>query len=119
MKTKINLRCVASRYAARDEQIIEFSHPNGGGLISFLPADDGGLRVDVYCIDRTVEVDGPEIAVNASAFRELLEACDAVTTLAQRINDIQHAGQTVWPETWAELYHATNSAKAAIAKATP
>ena len=65
--------------------------------------------------------DTPEAAANArliASAPELLASLRIITDISQRINDIQHAGQTVYPDTWADLYQATNSAKAAIARAT-
>jgi hypothetical protein len=56
-KPKINTRPVAGHYAAPDELIVEFSHPNGGGLIS-IRATDTGVIVDVYRCDDTVTVLG-------------------------------------------------------------
>ena len=54
MKPKITVNCVASRYAAQDERIIEFSHKQGGGLIAFLPTEDGRLLVNLYQLDPSV-----------------------------------------------------------------
>ena len=58
MKTKINLKCVASRHAADDERIIEFfdQPTQQGGLIAFTHRDDGSVLVDLYCLDDRVEV---------------------------------------------------------------
>ena len=56
MKTRIITKCVANHYAGPNERIIEFSHSNGGGLISFVETDDNRLIVEVYRIDDTVEV---------------------------------------------------------------
>ena len=50
----VNTNPVAQRYA--DEKIIEFSSPNGGGLIAFREMGDGTLRVEVYRQDATVTV---------------------------------------------------------------
>ena len=55
-KTKIIVNCIASRYAGRDERIIEFASAEGGGLISFLPRQDGTLLIDLYQLDPTVFV---------------------------------------------------------------
>lgn len=55
-KVRVNTNPVANGYASDNEQIIEFSSPNGGGLISFALQDDGRLVVDVYRTDATVEV---------------------------------------------------------------
>ena len=56
MKPKVTVNCVASRYAGPDERIIEFSHKQGGGLISFYPTEDGGLLVNLYHLDPSVMV---------------------------------------------------------------
>ncbi len=55
-KIKVNTSPVADNYSGTNEKIIEFSSPNGGGLISFRLMDDGTLRVDVYRQDPTVTV---------------------------------------------------------------
>jgi len=55
-KINVNTSPVANRYAGRDERIVEFSSPNGGGLIAFALLDDGTLRVDIYRQDPTVTV---------------------------------------------------------------
>lgn len=56
MRVKLNTRPVAGRYAAPDETIMEFSSPNGGGLVSFTVKDDGRLDVQLYRLDGTVDV---------------------------------------------------------------
>jgi hypothetical protein len=55
-KPKVNLTPVASAYDVHGERTIEFSHANGGGLISFRAQADGTLRVDIYRQDPTVRV---------------------------------------------------------------
>lgn len=56
-QVRVNTSPVADTYASRpEEKIIEFSSPNGGGLIGFRVMDDGTLRVDVYRQDPTVRV---------------------------------------------------------------
>ena len=55
-KPRVVMTCVANRYAGPRERIVEFSHPNGGGLISFFACEDGNLLVQVYRQDDTVEV---------------------------------------------------------------
>lgn len=57
-KPRVILKCVADQYAFPGERIIEFSHPSGGGLISFFAKDDGRLQVDLYRQDPTVDVGG-------------------------------------------------------------
>lgn len=52
----VNTNPVANGYAGPNGRIIEFSSPNGGGLIAFREMDDGTLRVEVYRIDETVTV---------------------------------------------------------------
>jgi hypothetical protein len=56
---RVNTSPVANQYASRHERIIEFSSPNGGGLISFTLLDDGTVRVDLYQLDDTVRVVTP------------------------------------------------------------
>ena len=58
-KPRVRLKCVANNYAGPNERIIEFSHNNGGGLISLSPTDDGRLLVAVYNCDATVDVSLP------------------------------------------------------------
>lgn len=53
-KIKVNPRPVADAYTGPDERIIEYSSPNGGGLISFRLTSDGYLHVDLYREDSTV-----------------------------------------------------------------
>lgn len=55
-KITLNTRQVANVYAGPEERILEFSSPNGGGLIAFRLHQDGRLLVDVYRQDATVEV---------------------------------------------------------------
>jgi hypothetical protein len=55
-KPKVNLTPVAGTYDAHDERTIEFSHANGGGLISFRAQPNGTLRVDIHNQDPTVNV---------------------------------------------------------------
>ncbi len=51
-KPKVNSKPVASQYEGVNERIIEFE----GGLISFIQLDNGKIKVDLYNLDRTVEV---------------------------------------------------------------
>lgn len=53
---KVNTNPVANQYASDNEAIIEFSSPDGGGLISFRRMAGGRLRVEVYRTDPTVDV---------------------------------------------------------------
>ena len=55
-RIKVNTSPVADTYSGTNEKIIEFSSPNGGGLISFNLMADGTLRVDVYRQDASVTV---------------------------------------------------------------
>lgn len=56
-KVNIDVRPVADSYASPDERIIEFSHPLGGGLISFVVDEEAGtVKVLVYRTDDTVSV---------------------------------------------------------------
>lgn len=55
-KPSAKLRCVANGYTAPNERVIEFSHPNGGGLISLRATDDGRLIVEAYQLDAAVDV---------------------------------------------------------------
>jgi hypothetical protein len=55
-KVKINTRPVADQHTGKDERVIEYSSPNGGGLISFRLTDDGYLVVDIYREDESVLV---------------------------------------------------------------
>lgn len=50
---KINASAIAQRYA--DERIIEFSSPNGGGLVAFVERDDQ-LHIEPYRLDSNVKV---------------------------------------------------------------
>lgn len=52
----VKTRCVADHYHGPGERIVEFSSPNGGGLISFFMREDGVLSVDLYRLDPTVVV---------------------------------------------------------------
>lgn len=56
-RIQIDTSPVANHYAGGNERIVEFSSPNGGGLISFTMID-GTLIVDVYGTDDTVKVRG-------------------------------------------------------------
>lgn len=55
-KVKINTNPVANGYASAGERIVEYSSPNGGGLISFGDTDDGRLQVQLYRHDATVHI---------------------------------------------------------------
>ncbi len=55
-RVKVNTKPVAGTYAAGNERIVEFSSPNGGGLISFTVRDNGRLDVSLYRLDSTVDV---------------------------------------------------------------
>ena len=55
-KPSVNTNPVANQYAGHTERIIEYSSPNGGGLISLRTMDDGTLRVDLYRHDPTVTI---------------------------------------------------------------
>ena len=55
-KPSVNTNPVANQYTGRTERIIEYSSPNGGGLISLRVMDDGTLRVDLYRHDPTVTI---------------------------------------------------------------
>lgn len=54
-KISISSNPVANNYACSNERIIEFSSPQGGGLIAFTLTEDR-LTVDVYRQDKTVTV---------------------------------------------------------------
>ena len=58
-RPKVILKCVAQQYAGQEERIVEFSHKNGGGLISLTPVDDK-LVVHVYRTDKSVIVCKPK-----------------------------------------------------------
>lgn len=54
-KPSVNTSPVASKYAASDERIIEYSSPAGGGLIALRVTGDR-LAVDLYRHDPTVDI---------------------------------------------------------------
>jgi len=56
MKPRVTLKCQAHRFASKDERIIEFFHEGVGGLISFFPTANGGLKVYIYRHDTAVQV---------------------------------------------------------------
>lgn len=60
MTVKINTSPVAQRYT--DEKVIEYSSPNGGGLIAFREMSDGTLIVEPYRHDATVVISVPKRA---------------------------------------------------------
>ncbi|MBF6215916.1 hypothetical protein IU469_30970 [Nocardia puris] len=53
-RPSFDTRCVASRYQAPTERIVEVRHPNGGGLISIRALDNGAAVIDLYQLDPTV-----------------------------------------------------------------
>lgn len=57
-KVTVNTRPVASAHQAANERIIEFTAPNGnGGLINFTYDEETGrVTVDLYGLDKDVEV---------------------------------------------------------------
>jgi hypothetical protein len=56
MKPKVNTKCVASHYAGSNERIVEFSVNGNGGLISFVAREDGSLVVQLYRMDKNIDV---------------------------------------------------------------
>lgn len=73
-------------------------------------------RVEGELLNRNIE----EVRANArliAAAPELLEACRDLSYWSDQVNSLQHAGLSILPSTWVDLYQATNKAKAAIAKA--
>lgn len=61
MRPKVNIRCVADRYAdQRRERIVEFfdREAHAGGLIS-LRRVNGNLRIELYNLDENVIVSVP------------------------------------------------------------
>lgn len=78
-KVTVNTDPVANSQRNPMDRIIEFSSPNGGGLISFRMDDDGGLRLDPYRLDPTVRVNpNPENLTDASVGRLLRHLADEV-----------------------------------------
>lgn len=55
-KPRVNVNCVASRYAGPNERIVEYSNGKSGGLISLVTLDDGTLRVELYRHDAEVSI---------------------------------------------------------------
>jgi len=58
-RAKVTVNCVADRYHAPGERIVEFLFPSGrGGLISFRPCTGDGSAdcIDVYRVDDGVIV---------------------------------------------------------------
>lgn len=55
-KPNVNTNPVANQYTSRNERIVEYSSPNGGGLIRFTVLDDGTLAVGLYGHDETVKI---------------------------------------------------------------
>lgn len=58
-KIHVSLHPPANLYSAPNERIVEYSSPNGGGLISFRLVD-GHLRVELYRHDDTVLIVSPD-----------------------------------------------------------
>lgn len=55
-RPRILTKCVADRYSAKEERIVEFTFPDGsGGLISFYPLDKKNI-VNLYCLDKKIKV---------------------------------------------------------------
>ena len=48
---------------------------------------------------------------------EMLEALAELADCAKEANDLQHSGMKVRDDVWADLFQATNKARAAISKA--
>lgn len=56
----VNTSPVADHYGQHPtERVIEFSSPNGGGLIAFRMREDGTLSIEPYRLDDTVDVNLP------------------------------------------------------------
>ncbi|WP_329405450.1 hypothetical protein OG563_26680 [Nocardia vinacea] len=58
-RPRVIKNCIASEHQQANEQIIEFSHPNGGGLIAIRALEDGEIWVEVYSLDGPVRVNAP------------------------------------------------------------
>lgn len=85
---------------------------------------NGGFIADLQlsaCIDdedrKRCEADADLIVRAANAYDDLLATCKTLAQCAHNVNARQHAGLTVLPEDWPDLYHATNTALGAIAAA--
>lgn len=57
-KVRVLTRCVADTYTRPYQKVIEFcgTHPDQGGLVSFILTPDGRMIVDVYRQGKAVEV---------------------------------------------------------------
>ncbi len=65
-RPRVIKKCVANRYAAPCERIVEFVGSGGnGGLISLVQHEDGRMTVDVYRYGPRVEVRVGEPDVSA------------------------------------------------------
>jgi hypothetical protein len=58
-RPRVIKNCVASEHQQANEQIIEFSHSNGSGLIGIRALGSGEMRVEVYSLDGSVRVTAP------------------------------------------------------------
>ncbi len=60
MKPRVITKCVASRYAGRNERIVEFSFPDTdgplGGLIRLYADDSGQCYLQLYRVDAAIRV---------------------------------------------------------------
>lgn len=62
-RCSVTVNCVADRYHAPNERIVEFTFPSGkGGLISFRLNANGAEVVEVYRLDDEIQVSTPEQA---------------------------------------------------------
>ncbi len=55
-RIKVTTRCVADRYSAPNEKIVEFSSDVGGGLVSFRIGADNHMHIQVYRTDPNITV---------------------------------------------------------------
>lgn len=55
-KPRVLTKCVANYYASPNERIVEFSHGDKSGLISFRAMNDGSMLVTVYRTDAGITV---------------------------------------------------------------
>lgn len=65
-KPTINTRCVANRYSAASERIIEISGRHGAGALISIVENDDGLNVYIYRRERCMATVAPDETVQIS-----------------------------------------------------
>jgi hypothetical protein len=95
------------RYILHDRRII-VEKPDWATFAKLMPCPDGmgGTGAELKY--------AAELVRCANAYDDLVAALEGLTYWSERINALQHAGNTIKHSSWSELFDATNRARAAL-----